>query len=109
VGAVAIELGALFLSEGVLDGQRVEVELGLEHGELLWRRAAQVQPDHPVVRIQMIGDLGDRKVLEHHPTVPVEPASGGKLDVRAGLHLDHRYVLRDHRLGRSRGHQTVHR
>ena len=109
VRTVPVEFGPLALGEGILDGQFVQTKLCLEHAELLGIRAAEVEPDDPVVGLQMIGDVGDGKVLEDHVTIAIEPASSWKVGVRLGLNVDHGCILR-HRWSRSiPGHSTVHR
>ena len=54
VGGVAVELGALVWSQGVLHGELVQAELAGEGVELLLGGGAQVDPDHRVPLVQVL-------------------------------------------------------
>ena len=63
VGGVAVELGALMGSEGVLDRELVQTELAGELVQLLLRRAAEVDPHDGVGMLEVLGDVGDGEAL----------------------------------------------
>jgi hypothetical protein len=76
VGGIVVELGALGLVQGVLDGQLVQPELGVDHVEVAWRGSAQVQPNHRRRIAHVLGDVGDREVLQQEGAVAVQPGTG---------------------------------
>ncbi len=75
VVAVAVELGALALVPGVLDGQLVQAELLVDHGEVGRGGGAEVEPDGEVRFADIAGYVLDREVLQGQVAVAVEPGS----------------------------------
>jgi hypothetical protein len=80
VGRVVVELGPLGLVQGVFDGQLVQAELGVDHGEVGGCRLAQVQPHDRCRVAEVPGDVSDGDVVQHAGPVPVQPGPGPGLD-----------------------------
>ena len=73
VGLVPVDLGALRLVEGILDGQGVQAEFGPDDTELGLVGRAQVEPHDAVgVVLEVVRDLVDREVLLDQGAVTVE-------------------------------------
>ena len=68
-----VELGALVLGDGVLDGQLVEAELVGQLGELLVGRGAEVDPHEGVGLGEVLGHVGHREVLGLEHALAVQP------------------------------------
>ena len=82
VRVVAVELRALMLVDGILDGQRVQLQLLGDRRQLLAGRFAVVEPHERVRFGDVVGDFADREVLAVECAVLVEPrASHGAHDM----------------------------
>jgi hypothetical protein len=78
VGGVAVELGPLVVLDGVLDRQRVQVELLDHDAEVGGVRVVEVQPHDGVrVRVEVLPDPLGGEPLGHEPPRPVQPGAGG--------------------------------
>jgi len=76
VTVVSIKFRALVLDHRILDGHRVQAELGAQHLEIIRVRVAEIQPDHRRFVLEILADVGDRESLKLQHPVPVEPGAG---------------------------------
>ena len=83
VRVIAVELRALVLVDGVLDGQRVQAQLLGDRRQLLAGRLAVVQPHKRVGFGDVVGDLADREVLAHQLAVAIEPRASHARTIRS--------------------------
>ncbi len=84
VCVVTVELRALEVVDRVLDREAVQSELFLERREVLLRGVREVDPDRRLRVLDVVGDVGEREVLE------IEDAFA----IQAGV--DHALMLRPH-------------
>ena len=75
MAAVAVQLRPLVLMDGVLDGQRVQAELGAEHVQVLTVGLTQAQPHHRGIIPEKVADLGDRKPFQLQHAARVQPGA----------------------------------
>ena len=59
--------GALMPLLGVFDGELVEVELLLQHGQLARFRILDGDPDEAIAAVEMIAHLAERNVASRSP------------------------------------------
>ena len=94
VGGVAVELGALVWSQGVLHGELVQAELAGEGVELLPGGGAQVDPDHRVPLVQVLGDVGDGEARSADPVS--QPNERHRSPRSAEAYLEPPFVMLQH-------------
>src|SRR5437667_10621473 len=82
---VTVELGALMLGDGVLDGQGMQLELLGDGRKILARGGAVVQPHADAGLAEVRGDVLNREVFGHDLSLAVQPRpSHGPPTIRAG-------------------------
>ena len=77
---VPVELRPLVGPERVLDRQLVQPELAGELVELLLGGPAQVDPDHRVGLLEVVGDVGNREALGLERSLAIHPGQGSAHD-----------------------------
>ena len=70
---VPVEFRALMRADRVLDCQRVQLKLFSDRRELRLGWGAIVQPHACALVLEVLGDVLDRKVLEHQFSLMVQP------------------------------------
>jgi hypothetical protein len=75
VAVVPVELGALMLLAGVLDGESVQAEFLADGGQVIGIGRAHVQPHGDARLPDVLGDILHREVLGLENTAAVQPGT----------------------------------
>jgi hypothetical protein len=71
-----VDLRSLMLTECVLDGELVQAQLHGQSVHVFLGRRAEVDPDDGVRLLEVLRDIGNRKVLGLENTLAVHPGLG---------------------------------